>query len=303
MSRHLLIAGTGRAGTSFLVRYLTRLGLDTNLSRGGAQAFWDDRANAGLEDMPLADPGELPYVVKSPWTYQYIEELLAAPALTIDAVIIPMRDLVQAASSRSIVEMQAMHSHLPWLSERTQSWEHFTHTPGGAVFSTSPVDQARLLAVGFHHLLDKLVEADIPVVLLSFPRFIEDADYLFSKLAPVLPRTISPELGRAAHAETADVSKVRVETEIRNDVAGPGHGLALHGPGHAALDRAAMARELTKTRHAAQAEIERLRRQIDRLRATPMRRAARVVARFMRRLPGAGAVVRWLHVHTGSVQT
>ena len=31
--RHLLIAGTGRAGTSFLVRYLAELGLDTHLGR------------------------------------------------------------------------------------------------------------------------------------------------------------------------------------------------------------------------------------------------------------------------------
>ena len=33
--RHLIIAGTGRAGTSFLVRYLTELGLDTTLARQG----------------------------------------------------------------------------------------------------------------------------------------------------------------------------------------------------------------------------------------------------------------------------
>jgi hypothetical protein len=31
--RHLLIAGTGRAGTSFLVRYLSALGLETEIDR------------------------------------------------------------------------------------------------------------------------------------------------------------------------------------------------------------------------------------------------------------------------------
>src|SRR5208337_3522572 len=39
--RHLIIAGTGRAGTSFLVRYLTELGLDTILTREGEAAWWD----------------------------------------------------------------------------------------------------------------------------------------------------------------------------------------------------------------------------------------------------------------------
>jgi hypothetical protein len=45
--RHLLIAGTGRAGTSFLVRYLTELGLDSRLRRYGENAGWDENANAG----------------------------------------------------------------------------------------------------------------------------------------------------------------------------------------------------------------------------------------------------------------
>jgi len=38
LQRHLVISGTGRAGTSFLVRWLTEMGLDTHLSRRGADA-------------------------------------------------------------------------------------------------------------------------------------------------------------------------------------------------------------------------------------------------------------------------
>ena len=54
--RHLIIAGTGRAGTSFLVRYLTELGLDTIPTREGEAAWWDVEANAGLETIGLVDP-------------------------------------------------------------------------------------------------------------------------------------------------------------------------------------------------------------------------------------------------------
>jgi hypothetical protein len=64
--KHLIIAGTGRAGTSFLVRYLTELGLDTTLARNGERAGWDAEANAGLENL-LVWGEKLPYVVKSPW--------------------------------------------------------------------------------------------------------------------------------------------------------------------------------------------------------------------------------------------
>jgi hypothetical protein len=52
----MLIAGTGRAGTSFLVRYLSALGLETEIERSG-QSQWDDVANAGLETMPLLNAG------------------------------------------------------------------------------------------------------------------------------------------------------------------------------------------------------------------------------------------------------
>jgi hypothetical protein len=71
--RHLVIAGTGRAGTSFLVRYLTELGLDTTLARNGDRAGWDSEANAGLESL-LVSGNDLPYVVKSPWIGEYVEQ-------------------------------------------------------------------------------------------------------------------------------------------------------------------------------------------------------------------------------------
>jgi hypothetical protein len=90
--RHLLIAGTGRAGTSFLVRFLTELGLETHISRFGENP-WDQAAQAGLEDLPVAAALEnLPHVFKSPWAYQFIEQMLADPAIELEGVIIPMRE-------------------------------------------------------------------------------------------------------------------------------------------------------------------------------------------------------------------
>jgi hypothetical protein len=256
LTNHLLIAGTGRAGTSFLVRYLTELGLDTNLSRAGASAVWDDRANAGLEDLPLPGGEALPYVIKSPWTWELVDELLTRSDIRLDAVVIPMRDLTEAAASRCILELQAQHERFPWMAELERTWEHVGHTPGGMVFSTSPVDQARLLAVGLHHLLERLVKADIPLVFLAFPRLIEDPAYLYRKLQPVLPETISLEAGLAAHRSTADPSKVRVGGETE---AGAAPGFSLSGPTHAQLDRAALQRLLAEARRDSAAAGERLR--------------------------------------------
>jgi hypothetical protein len=230
-----------------LVRYLAGLGLETKLASMACEDAWDETANAGLEHLPLATPEDLPYVIKSPWTYQYIEQLLATPEIELDAVVIPLRDLTEAAASRCVLELRNMHSIHPWMSEMEQTWEDFAHTPGGVVYSLNPVDEARLLAVGLHRLLDQLVKADIPVILLSFPRLIEDADYLFRKLSPILSQEISAEDARLAHAETADMAKVRVGGELK-DATIPGGRLNIRGPGHAQLDRVALARLLAETR-------------------------------------------------------
>ena len=94
MKNHLLIAGTGRAGTTFLVQYLAECGLDTHLARNQHPGY-DEDANAGLEDLLLDNP-DAPYVVKSPWLYEYAERLLADREIVVDAVIIPMRSIVEA---------------------------------------------------------------------------------------------------------------------------------------------------------------------------------------------------------------
>lgn len=165
---HLIIAGTGRAGTTFLVRYLTELGLSTHLS-AHPDAVADSYAEAGFEEVPLAyDRGTLPYVIKSPSLYEYIDELLQSAHL--DAVIIPMRDLNLAASSRMVVERDAMLRAVPWLADNSVALDTRPWSPGGAVFSLDPVDQAPLLAVGFHQLVERLVRAEVPMVFLSFPR-------------------------------------------------------------------------------------------------------------------------------------
>lgn len=245
---HLLIAGTGRAGTSFLVRYLSELGLDTTLSRrGGWKGGWNEDANAGLEELPVAaDPADLPYVIKSPWAYEMADEQLSNPALHLDAAILPMRDIVEAAASRTVLELRAMHEQAPWMADLSRNWETWCHTPGGTVYSLNPVDQARLLAMGFHRLVERLAAADVPMLFLSFPRFIEDAGYLYSRLRSVLPSTVTREAALRAHAAVADGGKVRMGSELAQAGQAPVH--SMQGPSLADLDRIALAREVARLR-------------------------------------------------------
>lgn len=249
--RHLLIAGTGRAGTSFLVRYLAELGLDTHVGRHAEASSWDENANAGLEDAACTDRGvDLPYVIKSPWLFEYIDELIADATFKLDAVIIPVRDLAEAAVSRSVIERRAIHESAPWMNKLESSWEEWAHVPGGIVYSLNPIDQGRLLAVGFHHLVQRLVAADVPATFLAFPRLVEDANYLFDKLRPLLPPTTDEAVARAAHGRVADRAKVRIGAEIEASQSGAQpHGKKIMGyASHAAMDSMALRRELGRLR-------------------------------------------------------
>ena len=60
----VIITGTGRAGTTFLVRLLTELGLDTGYTRRNWSRDYFTHCDAGLEH-DLAGP-DAPYIVKNP---------------------------------------------------------------------------------------------------------------------------------------------------------------------------------------------------------------------------------------------
>ncbi len=152
-------------------------------------------------------------MIKTPWLTEYIDQILARDDIVIDVVVIPVRNLVEVASSRTVVEMQHVHATLP-MTELDKTWESWCFTPGGIVFFLNPLDQARLLALGFHQLVHHLTVADIPIVFLSFPRIVEDADYLFAKLRPYLSDDLSSEVARKAHHVVTERGHPRMESEL-----------------------------------------------------------------------------------------
>lgn len=83
--RHVVISGTGRAGTSFLVCLLTRLGLDTGFSE--ADLALDECSRAGLE-RDIRKPA--PYIAKAPWLCVTINEVLERDDIVIEHAIIPL---------------------------------------------------------------------------------------------------------------------------------------------------------------------------------------------------------------------
>lgn len=168
--RHIIISGTGRAGTTFLVQLLTALGLDTGFSDTTSSIYAN--CNAGME-WDIRDPNA-PYIIKSPWLCDYLDDVIKTGELIIDHAIIPVRDLYSAAESRRDV------------SRRSDSTRFSTEVPGGLWHTAIPENQEAVLANQLYKIIYTISKRDIPLTLLSFPRLIHDAEYLYRKIEPIL---------------------------------------------------------------------------------------------------------------------
>jgi len=172
----LVITGTGRAGTTFLMQLLTELGLDTGYSPGAWRDDYYEHCSAGLEREML--PEASPYVVKNPDLCRRLPELLDTGCFVIDHVLVPIRELDDAAQSR--IRVGGTDGAIP----------------GGLLGTSDPAAQKTVLAENFHVLMHTLAARDIPYTLLSFPRFVLDADYAWAKLG-----FLTPDVGREAFGD------------------------------------------------------------------------------------------------------
>ena len=179
MNHYTIISGTGRAGTTLLMRILTRAGLDTGIDL--ARASIDPIAHAGLEFDIRNKPNCA--IVKSPWIATYVEEVLADSEITIDHAIVCTRNLFDAAESRRRIQR---------LNQTDVS------VPGGLWGTSEPCDQEPYLAHMFYRLIFHLTEHDVPITFLHFPRFAIDPDYLIARLPAAFPNC-DPERLLSAH--------------------------------------------------------------------------------------------------------
>lgn len=183
MSRkHVVISGTGRAGTSFLVELLTHLGCDTGYTTEEIAKHKSKAARAGLEHDIRRD--NAPYIVKSPWFCDHAAEVLERDDITIEHVFIPMRDLQGAAESRRFVTNEVSAS-LP-LFKRLRH-QLFPKTVAGGLWHTETgKDQETVLLEQIYKLVLSLSKTTVPVTLLRYPQLVLDAPYLYDKLQPLM---------------------------------------------------------------------------------------------------------------------
>lgn len=208
----VIITGTGRAGTTFLVHLLTELGFDTGYAPGEVRGQIDRHSQAGLEydlwehrrertvgdwwrqpkhtirDL-LQGPAPAPYIIKGPALCETLGQLIARCGLTVDHIYIPIRDLEAAAMSRARVG--GAHGSVP----------------GGLWKTDNPLRQKAVLAEMFFNLVHTLTVHDLPHTFLLFPRLVEDWVYARKKLW-FLVEAIEPAAFRTAFEKVADRSLV-----------------------------------------------------------------------------------------------
>lgn len=170
----IIIAGTGRTGTTLLIQLFTALGFDTGFTFEEAIAHVDPLAQTGLEHYSIKSDCN-PYVFKSPSFPASLEEALQAGGVKIHSAIIPIRDLFAAAESRRQVHRAALERGLDPLVQ-----------PGSLWLTDDPVWQEVFLAMQFYKTLFPLVQFEVPIYFLEFPLFANDPIYLYQILEPLL---------------------------------------------------------------------------------------------------------------------
>jgi hypothetical protein len=169
MPNHILITGTGRSGTTFLVQLLTLLGFDTGFTEKDFKTLIHPISLGGLEH-DIRKPGPKPYIIKSPWICDYIDEVMLNKDITIDHIIIPIRNIEHAAESRRLVSQKNIMEGGLW---DTKSQEEN--------------QQEIILMRKFYDLILRLSLGDgFPLItFLNFPELVKNYLYLWIKLTHI----------------------------------------------------------------------------------------------------------------------
>jgi len=93
----IYITGTGRCGTTFLIKLFTFLNFDTGYNKDSYFQYISLNCNSGMEQAYNSECR----IIKNPIIIDNISLIIQNPNIKIKAIIIPIRDYVLAAKSRA----------------------------------------------------------------------------------------------------------------------------------------------------------------------------------------------------------
>jgi len=179
MDKKVLIMGTGRAGTTFLVRMFTRLGFDTGWTKDNYESDVTSGSNAGLEYMP-----NLQYVIdnydnkkievyKAPQYTSQLDDKRAQFIANKFFVIIPIRKFEETARSREKNN----------INRNTGSFHGMTNRDSMVKSYFDQLENDHRIIANYIYFMTKF---DIETIFLNFETMIRNPQYLFDKMNKIL---------------------------------------------------------------------------------------------------------------------
>ena len=156
----ILITGTGRCGTTFLIKLFTFLGFNTGFTKKNYKQFIFSNCNSGMEKS-YTDPF---YILKNPTFITDIKKIMNDTSVKIKTVIIPIRDLKASAISRV----------------------NHDKSEGGLWEATDEQSQINFYKTILSNYVNVRNELNINTIFIDFKDMTNNKRYLFNKLKPIL---------------------------------------------------------------------------------------------------------------------
>lgn len=159
-TKKILISGTGRCGTTFLIKLFTFLDFDTGYTKINYKSSIRRNCRSGMEK----GYNDKNYILKNPRFIKNIKNIVNDKSIEIEYFILPIRDYEKSAESR--VKHGKANGGL-WGAEDKQGQINFYYK----IIST--------------YML-YYIKYNIPTIFLDFEKMVSDKEYLFEKLHPIL---------------------------------------------------------------------------------------------------------------------
>jgi len=156
----VLITGTGRCGTTFLIKLFSFLGFNTGYNKDNYESSINPNCNSGME----RNYKDNYYILKNPRFMSDIETIVKDKSITIKNIIIPIRDLNNSAKSR--------------VKNGKQN--------GGLWCANDELSQINFYKNILTNYILISTKYDINTIFIDFDRMINDKTYLFYKLKIIL---------------------------------------------------------------------------------------------------------------------
>ena len=155
----ILITGTGRCGTTFLIKLFSFLNFDTGYTKDNYKKYISTNCNSGMEK----EHKENHYILKNPSFITKIDKIIN-DGIIIKKVIIPIRNLKESALSRV----------------------NHGKNAGGLWCATNEITQINFYKEILTNYIFWMTEYNIDTIFLDFNLMVNDKKYLFNKLKNIL---------------------------------------------------------------------------------------------------------------------